>query len=156
MTLFCICIILTEILLKYATNAHTEFMQEILLIQTFIFKEMGAAVLEKKTPQSALWHQYLIGYPLFFNTRLIRSGMEATSLLQTSGVTSRHQRRDKAAFSWGISSCVPFCILALMINHKFSIGLISGELPGQASNSISLSANHLMTLRAVWQGALSC
>lgn len=42
------------------------------------------------------------------------------------------------------------------IPHKFSIGLISGELPGQSSTRILWSAKHFSTIFAVRHGAWSC
>ena len=39
--------------------------------------------------------------------------------------------------------------------HRFSIGFRSQLCPTQSSTSTSLSANHSLMLRAVWQGAPS-
>ncbi|KAK6302461.1 hypothetical protein J4Q44_G00268160 [Coregonus suidteri] len=61
--------------------------------------------------------------------------------------------------AWSLSEFVGFCLSTrlLRIDHKFSMGLRSGEFPGHGPKmSMFCSPSHLVIPFALWQGAPSC
>ena len=61
--------------------------------------------------------------------------------------------------AWSLSEFVGFCLSTclLRIDHKFSMGLRSGEFPGHGPKiSMFCSPSHLVITFALWQGAPSC
>lgn len=51
-------------------------------------------------------------------------------------------------------SILPRCFFSML--HRFSIGIVSGELPGQLSVLILFSWINFLTAFELWQGARSC
>ena len=101
--------------------------------------------------------QYFVWPPLFAKQAAIRRGIDSTSSWQYSGVISEHHTR--LIFSIKSLCDMQFCCLrhSFIWLQQFSIGLRSGEFPGQpCSSSKSCAAIHCFTNLALWQGAPSC
>ena len=97
---------------------------------------------------------FFVGKPLFWITALHRLGMLCTRLRSSSGVTMWCQ----AWIIFSISSLLLGLFLAmitLILCHKFSIGLRSGDWAGQFIWATLWDCIHLFTNFARWQGALS-
>ena len=99
-------------------------------------------------------YQYLIAHPLFLTTCLHRVGIEWTSFMRWSWVTTRC----RAAMSDSVSShlvvgCL-FDISKATFCQRFSIGFKSGDWAGQSRVLMLFWSFHLVTSFARWHGAL--
>ena len=110
-------------------------------------------ILESSVQQFKVIHiNIFTGYPRFFITAWIRSGMLWTSDLQYSGVISVTQTRFSTSFK--SFSDVRRCAATLVFIscQQFSITFKSGEFGDQSSRSWTpLSVNHFFTILATWQ-----
>lgn len=100
--------------------------------------------------------QYLQCWPFFFKTSAIRPGMLSINFWATSWLMAAHSCIINA---WSLLEFVGFCLSTrlLRIDHKFSMGLRSGEFPGHGPKiSMFCSPSHLVITFALWQGAPSC
>ena len=86
-----------------------------------------------------------------------RFGIESTNvehILTTS--SSWNQVLIRAEISFRTVELSVFSILRLIIAHRFSIGLRSGEFPGQSRMVISFSSKNVRIFLEVWHRARSC
>ena len=100
--------------------------------------------------------QYLQCWPFFFRTSAILPGMLSINFWTKSWLIAVHSCTINACI---LSEFVGFCLSTrlLMIDHKFSMGLRSGEFPGHGPKiSMFCSLSHLVITFALWQGAPSC
>ena len=100
--------------------------------------------------------QYLQCWPFFFKTFAIRPGMLSINFWATSWLIAIHSCIINA---WSLSEFVGFCLSTrlLRIDHKFSMGLRSGEFPGHGPKILMFcSPSHLVITFALWQVAPSC
>ena len=100
--------------------------------------------------------QYLQCWPFFFRTSAIRLGMLSINFWANSWLIATHSF---IITSWSLSELVGFCLSTrlLRIDHKFSMGLRSGEFPGHGPKmSTFWSPSHLVITFALWHGAPSC
>ena len=98
--------------------------------------------------------------PFSFITNATRFGIESTSVEQIFGdfivMVPGTMVLIIATISFSIVEQSTLQILLLIIAHKFSIGLRSGEFPGQSIVVSPFSSKNARIFFEVWQGARSC
>ncbi len=99
--------------------------------------------------------QYLVGAPFALITGSMRRGMEVISLWHCwGGMEARVSLT--VAFSLSAFFGFLFLIFLLIIPHRLSMGLRSGEFAGQSSTPTPWSFNQVLVRSAVWACVISC
>ena len=106
--------------------------------------------------KEGLMIQYLVWPPSLARHISILRGMDLASFLHKSWLTSWTHMKFSRCLRWSLFRTDCLDSFAFMIDQRFSIGLRSGELPGQSIKLMFWALIQFMEYREVWHGAPSC